>query len=143
MKISTNPTEYLLIKTMTINEWDDCNFAIININKDWKQNQKRRPETGKTVESSYDLKWQNYADTNAEFLKFSEEKYPEVKEWFSEKNQVFIELEKERVLKISLYPIIICIVTKCRFLKTETPFTTYSENTQAKNFGQKNFHYPN
>ena len=47
------------------------------------------------VENDYDLKWLNYADTNVEFFKFSEEKYPEVKEWLSERNQVFIELEKE------------------------------------------------
>ena len=125
MKTSTKPTEYLLIKAMTNSEWDDCNFAIININKDWKQNQKKRLEAVKVVENDYDLKWLNYADTNVEFFKFSDEKYPEV---------------KERILKISLYPKTICIVTKCRFLKTETPFTTHSENTRAKNFGRKNFH---
>ena len=95
MKTSTKPTEYLLIKAMTNSEWDDCNFAIINIHKDWKQNQKKRLEAVKVVENDYDLKWLNYADTNVEFFKFSDEKYPEVKEWLSEKNQVFIELEKK------------------------------------------------
>ena len=63
MKTSTKPTEYLLIKAMTNSEWDDCNFAIININKDWKQNQKKRLEAVKMVENDYDLKWLNYADT--------------------------------------------------------------------------------
>ena len=95
MKTSTIPTEYLLINAMTNSEWDDCSFAIINIKEEWKQCQKKRLEAVKTVENDYDLKWLNYADTNVEFFKFSEEKYPEVKEWLSERNQVFIELEKE------------------------------------------------
>ena len=95
MKTSLQQTEYLLIKAMTNSEWDDCSFAIINIKEEWKQCQKKRLEAVKTVENDYDLKWLNYADTNVEFFKFSEEKYPEVKEWLSERNQVFIELEKE------------------------------------------------
>lgn len=142
MKTSTKPTEYLLIKAMTNSEWDDCNFAIININKDWKQNQKKRLEAVKVVENDYDLKWLNYADTNVEFFKFSEEKYPEFKEWLSEKNQVFIELEKEDFKNFTLLENNLHCY-QMQVFKTETPFTTYSENTRVKNFGRKNFHYTN
>ena len=100
MKTSTKPTEYLLIKAMTNSEWDDCNFAIININKDWKQNQKKRLEAVKVVENDYDLKWLNYADTNVEFFKFSEEDSPEIEECLSEKSQIFIELETGNLKKL-------------------------------------------
>jgi len=95
MKTSTTPTKYLLIKAMTNSEWDDCGFAIINIKEEWKQCQKKRLEAVKMVENDYDLKWLNYADTNVEFFKFSDEKYPDVEKWLSEKSRVFVELEKE------------------------------------------------
>ena len=95
MKTSPKPTEYLLINAMTNSEWDDCSFAIINIKEEWKQCQKKRLEAVKMVENDYDFKWLNYADTNVEFFKFSEEKYPDVEKWLSEKSRIFIELEKE------------------------------------------------
>lgn len=78
MKISLQPIKYLLINAMNNSEWDDCGFAIINIKEEWKQNQKKRLEAVKMVENDYDLKWLNYAYTNVEFFKFSEEKYPDV-----------------------------------------------------------------
>ena len=76
MKISQNPTEYLLIKGMTNSEWDDCGFAILHITDEWKKTQKKRLKVVKLVENDDDLKWLNYADTNVEFFKFSEENYP-------------------------------------------------------------------
>lgn len=87
MKISNNPTEYLLLKAMTNSEWDDCNFAIIHITEEWKVNQKKRLEVSKIVENDNDLKWLNYADTDIEFFKFSLKKYPQIEEWLSGKNQ--------------------------------------------------------
>jgi hypothetical protein len=100
MKNSIKATEYLLIKAMTNSEWDNGDFAIIHITEDWKQTQKKRLEAVKIVENDYDLKWLNYADTNVEFFRFSEEKYPEVKQWLSESNRIFIELEKEDLKKM-------------------------------------------
>ncbi|WES98317.1 hypothetical protein P2W68_01590 [Chryseobacterium arthrosphaerae] len=59
MKISTIPTEYLLIKAMTDSEWDNCNFAVINITEDWKQTQKARLKVTKLLKNDNDLKWLN------------------------------------------------------------------------------------
>ena len=42
----------------------------------------------------------NYADTNVEFFKFSEEDYPEIEELLSEKSQIFIELETNDLKKL-------------------------------------------
>lgn len=99
MKKSVKVTEYLLIKAMTNSEWDNGDFAIIHITEDWKQSQQKRLEAVKIVENDYDLKWLNYADTNVEFFRFSEEKYPEVEQWLSESNRIFIELEKDDLKK--------------------------------------------
>lgn len=101
MKISQNPTEYLLIKAMTNSEWDDCGFAIIHITDEWNKTQKKRLEAVKLVENDHDLKWLNYADTNVEFFKFSEEHYPEVEELLSGRSRIFIELETENLKELS------------------------------------------
>ena len=95
MKTSLKPTEHLLIKAMTKSEWDDCGFAIIHITEEWKKIQKKRLEAVKLLENDYDFKCLNYADTNTEFFKFSEEHYLQVEEWLSERNWIFIELEKD------------------------------------------------
>lgn len=93
MKKSIKPTEYLLIKAKS--EWDDCDFAIIHITEEWKKTQKKRVEVAKIVENDSDLKWLNYEDVKVEFFKFSKENYPQIEEWLSEKNQFFVELEKD------------------------------------------------
>lgn len=100
MKISLQQTEYLLIKTMTNSEWDNGDFAIIHITVEWKETQKKRLEAVKTLENDYDLKWLNYADTNVEFFRFSEETHPEIEAWLSEKDSVFIELETDELKKL-------------------------------------------
>ena len=100
MKKSIEATEYLLIKAKTNSEWDNGDFAIIHITEDWKQTQKKRLEAVKPLENDYDLKWLNYADTNIEFFKFSEEHYPEVEEWLSERSRIFIELETDDLKRL-------------------------------------------
>lgn len=100
MKTSLKPTEYLVIKAMNTSECDDFGFAIIHITDEWKKTQKRRLEVVKLVENDYNLKWLNYADINVEFFIFSKEHYPEVEEWLSERNQIFIELRKEDLKKL-------------------------------------------
>lgn len=100
MKTSLQQTEYLLIKSMTNSEWDNGDFAIIHVTAAWKETQKKRLEAVKTLENDYDLKWLNYADTNVEFFRFSEETNPEIEEWLSEKDSVFIELETNELKKL-------------------------------------------
>lgn len=101
MKLAYKPTEYILLKAGNNSEWDDCDFAIIHISEEWKNTQKKRLQAVKLVENDHDLKWLNYADTNVEFFKFSEEHYPEVEEWLSERSRIFIELEKEDLKELS------------------------------------------
>lgn len=44
---------------MTDSEWDNCNFAVINITEDWKQTQKARLKVTKLLKNDNDLKWLN------------------------------------------------------------------------------------
>ncbi|HAO27534.1 MAG TPA: hypothetical protein DCQ68_07360 [Chryseobacterium indologenes] len=100
MKTSLQPTEYLLIKAMTDSEWDDCGFAIIRISEEWKITQKKRLEAVKAVENDHDLKWLNYNDTDVEFFRFSDEKYPQVEQLLTESNRMFTELETDDLKKL-------------------------------------------
>ncbi|WP_283416999.1 hypothetical protein [Epilithonimonas pallida] len=100
MKTSLQPTEYLLIKAMTDSEWDDCGFAIIRISEEWKITQRKRLEAVKAVEHDHDLKWLNYSDTDVEFFRFSDEKYPEVEQLLTESNRMLIELETDDLKKL-------------------------------------------
>lgn len=102
MKASKYPTDYILIKAITNSELDECSFAIIHINEEWKHIQRKRLSVIKSVENDSNLKCLNYSDNCVEFFKFSEEKYPEVEKWLSEQNQTFIELEKDDFNKFSL-----------------------------------------
>lgn len=95
MKQSDKPTSYLLIKSSTNSEWDSCDFAIINITKEWRQAQKKRLEVIKVIENDEDIKSLNYFDTHVEFFRFSEEYDPLIEECLSVRNRIFIDLEKE------------------------------------------------
>lgn len=37
MNISDKPTNRILVKAHTDNEWDSCDFAILSISKDWRK----------------------------------------------------------------------------------------------------------
>ena len=39
MKISNEPTPYLLLKAGTDSAWDCCDFAIVYLSKEWRQTQ--------------------------------------------------------------------------------------------------------
>lgn len=92
MKKSDIAKEYLLIKAMTNSEWDNGDFAIIQITKEWKEIQQKRLESISHFENDFDFRWLNYADTNVDFYQFSDEHYPEIEQWLSENEQVFIEV---------------------------------------------------
>ena len=42
MKISKTPTSYILVKAYTGSEWDTCDYAIIQIDEEWKAISKQR-----------------------------------------------------------------------------------------------------
>lgn len=42
MKISTTPTAFILIKARSNSEWDNCDFAIVQIDDEWKAIAKQR-----------------------------------------------------------------------------------------------------
>ena len=44
MKISNEPTPYLLLKAGTDSAWDCCDFAIVYLSKEWRQTQSGRLE---------------------------------------------------------------------------------------------------
>ncbi|MBT2559863.1 hypothetical protein J7E50_18240 [Pedobacter sp. ISL-68] len=42
MKSSDKPTEYLMLKAKTDSEWDECDYAIIRITENWREQMQTR-----------------------------------------------------------------------------------------------------
>lgn len=51
MKLSSTPTEYILVRANSQSEWDCCDFAIITCDNYWKEAIKKRLEAAKTFDA--------------------------------------------------------------------------------------------
>lgn len=95
MKISNIPTDYLLIKAF--NESELCDFAIIHTTEQWKVKQKERMIAVTQFKNDDSFKWLNYKDESVDFFRYSDEDRPEIKQWLSENNMLFIETDAEEL----------------------------------------------
>ncbi|UMQ41629.1 MULTISPECIES: hypothetical protein [unclassified Chryseobacterium] len=94
MKISLKPTEFLLIGAF--HNGDLCDFAIIHTTEEWKATAKKRMQAAKCFIDDDTFKWLNYDDESIEFFSYSD-KIPEIKEWLTDKNMVFVETDLEEI----------------------------------------------
>lgn len=95
MKISNIPTDYLLVKAL--NESELCDFAIIHTTEQWRVRQKERIIAVTPFENDDSFKWLNYKDESVDFFRYSDEYHPEIKQWLSENNMLFIETNAEEL----------------------------------------------
>ncbi len=95
MKISSTPTDYLLIKAF--NESELCDFAIIHTTEQWRVTQKERMIAVTTFKNDDSFKWLNYKDESVDFFRYSDEDHPEIQQWLSESNLLFIETNAEEL----------------------------------------------
>jgi hypothetical protein len=100
MKISNQPTEYLLIQASTP-EFDKCDFAIIHLSEQWKERQRERFEMAKQFTQVNDFICHLYTDTDVNFYCFSD-KYPGIQKWLSENEMLFVELENDEQKEFSV-----------------------------------------
>ena len=62
MKISNEPTPYLLLKAGTDSAWDCCDFAIVYLSKEWRQTQSGRLEAVKPFKDDISFQSLNFYD---------------------------------------------------------------------------------
>lgn len=67
MKISNEPTPYLLLKAGTDSAWDCCDFAIVYLSKEWRQTQSGRLEAVKPFKDDINFQSLNFYDISVGF----------------------------------------------------------------------------
>lgn len=67
MKISNEPTPYLLLKAGTDSAWDCCDFAIVYLSKEWRLTQSGRLEAAKPFKDDICFQSLNFYDMSADF----------------------------------------------------------------------------
>ena len=94
MKKSTKPTEYLLVRASTNSEWDTCEFAIIHITEQWKQQLEKRVAAIQPFKDDYNLQSMSYYDTEVDFYTTDEDDLPDMEGLLDGKDWAFVELAK-------------------------------------------------
>lgn len=94
MKSSNNATAYILVKANTNSEWDNCEFAIIHLSNDWKEEQTLRLELVKPLQGNYHFSSMNFYDTAVDFFGTDEDDTPNIEEMLNDKEWVFVELDE-------------------------------------------------
>ncbi|WP_447951660.1 hypothetical protein [Chryseobacterium koreense] len=95
MKLSDKSTAHILVKANTNSEWDNCEFAIIHISEEWKQEQAKRLALVKPLEGNLYFCSMNYYDTAVDFYRTGENDNPNIEELLNGKEWVFVELDEQ------------------------------------------------
>src|SRR5690606_38499340 len=95
MKQSDKPTAHILVKANTNSEWDNCEFAIVHLSQEWKEEQAQRLEWIKPFGENYNFQSLNYYDTAVDFYSIDENDNPDVEQMLAGKEWVFVELNED------------------------------------------------
>lgn len=90
MKLSSTPTEHILIKAYCQSEWDSCDFAIITLDDYWKETIKMRLEAAGSFDAPDSFISFKFYDNSADFYQSDDET-----EILSGEEWTFVTLEKE------------------------------------------------
>ena len=95
MKISDKPTDRILVKASTNSEWDNCEFAIIHLSKQWKKTQAERLEWVMPLRDKPQLCSLTFRDTAVDFYVVDEENPLDIEQLLNGKEWVFVELDEQ------------------------------------------------
>ncbi|WP_353151549.1 hypothetical protein [Chryseobacterium sp.] len=102
MKKSDKPTNYLLLKAGTNSEWDNCNFAIVQINEEWRNEKRQQLHNVKPFIKDYNFMSLNVYDTAVNFFVSKDGNNPDLEKWLSDKQMVFVEFNDEELHNLSV-----------------------------------------
>ena len=85
MKLSDKATAHILVKANS--EWDNCEFAIIHLSEEWKQEQAKRLALVKPLEGNHYFCSMNYYDTAVDFYCTGEDDTPNIEEMLNDKDR--------------------------------------------------------
>lgn len=100
MKLSEKPTTHLLLSARTNSQWDLCNFAIVPISEDWKNELQKRLNSIKPF-TDFELISMTYYDTSVEFYKDDSELMLDLAELLKDKEWAFVTTKEEETEELS------------------------------------------
>ena len=102
MKASETATRYVLIGAQTNSEWDGCDFAIITITEEWKEQQRERLQLVRPFQGDNCFQSLVYYDTAVGFFRTDDDDQPGLENLLEEKQWVYVELTEEELGKLTV-----------------------------------------
>ena len=78
MNISDKPTNRILVKAHTDNEWDSCDFAILSISKDWRKTLLERLDAITQAANNQSFLSMHFFDGAADFYQSGDDGLPDL-----------------------------------------------------------------
>lgn len=100
MKISNEPTPYLLLKAGTDSAWDCCDFAIVYLSKEWRQTQSGRLEAVKPFKDDISFQSLNFYDISVGFYQPDEDGILGSEDLPEDNNWCFVELTETELERL-------------------------------------------
>lgn len=94
MKKSNQPTDTILIKTFSSDEYTSCDFAVIKLSEEWKEKMKARFEMAKEILKDNDLSHLVYWGSVCDFFDDKENETPADAIIGDEEDWCFVELDE-------------------------------------------------
>lgn len=94
MKTASNITDFILVKSDTKSDWDNCHFAIIHCTNEWIERMEQRLNSLQSVESEYGFVSLNHYDTSVDFYRTDEKGQTEINQLLGENDWIFVELDE-------------------------------------------------
>jgi len=101
MKLSDKPTAYLLVKANTSSQCASCNFAIVHITEDWKEEQRKRLELLAPLYGNKYFHSVNFYDTAVSFYSMDENGRPDVDKLLGNTDWAFVVLGKNETQSLT------------------------------------------
>jgi hypothetical protein len=95
MQLSTTATAYILLNAYTNSEWDECNFAIVQVTPKQKRAWARRLEVVEHLKDDWNFQSLNYYDTAVNFYRIDKNEQPNIDKFLAEKQWVYVTLDKD------------------------------------------------
>lgn len=100
MKISAQSTEYVLLNARTNSQWDICNFAIVSISEEWKNELQKRFALIEPFSTDPMFTSTSYYDTGVEFYRDDDKLMPDSSELLNGKEWSFIITDEEETQEL-------------------------------------------
>lgn len=137
MKISNEPTPYLLLKAGTDSAWDCCDFAIVYLSKEWRQTQSGRLEAVKPFKDDISFQSLNFYDISVGFYQPDEDGILGSEDLPEDNNWCFVELTETELERLVPPDNVLVSHILAVFANGEARYRAYGKHTDERFYTEK------